>query len=506
MVAIPILTNPIADLEILVNAADTSINLLDHFDDPFTTGLIAQFQLLNTDNTFPNAGSTEVVLFDQVDEGAPLTVENFQNYVEDGDYVNSIIHRSIPDFIIQGGGFFLNDDSLEQVPVDDSVPNEFSSDRSNVEGTIAMAKLGNDPDSATSQWFFNLGDNSENLDDQNSGFTAFGEVISDQDANTVNAIAELPTLDISQQLGSPFSDVPFQIEDVENSPQPTINDLVRYESINISQQEELAFTIINNSNPELVEASLESGNLTLNSLSEETGEATITVQATNLVGETVEDTFSVAVTETPSPQPQLELKTGGSTNEDNIEITDADTQNLLFVGSGEDTINSNNSETESNRFYGGTENDQLIVNNSDRAFGGNGNDILDASLGRGNNRLYGGAGEDQLLVGGNDRAFGGDGNDTLILNAAGGNFVLGGAGNDTFAINAPNTPNHLNTIADFTRGEDQITFPDFPELEFSDLRLTPTPDGEATLVGLENALVRLQGVQADTLTEVDFNF
>ncbi len=55
------------------------------------------------------------------------------------------------------------------------IQNEFSSDRSNVSGTIAMAKVGNDPNSATSQWFVNLGDNSANLDNQNGGFTVFGK-------------------------------------------------------------------------------------------------------------------------------------------------------------------------------------------------------------------------------------------------------------------------------------------------------------------------------------------
>lgn len=323
VVAIPILTNAIPDQEVVINAENTTLILFDHFDDPFTTGLVARFELFNPDNTFPNEGLTEVVLFDQDDKGAPLTVENFTNYVEDGDYVNSIIHRSVSDFIIQGGGFFLNDDStISQVPTDDPVQNEFSSERSNLEGTIAMAKLGNDPDSATSQWFFNLGDNSENLDNQNGGFTVFGEVLSEQDAETVNAIAELPRLDLSEQLGSPFNTVPLNIEDSENPPPPTIDDLVRYESITISQQEELEFTVTNNSNPELVEARIEGGELILDYLPEETGEADITIQATNLGGETVEDIFSVAVSPEASNQTLIAVNDNFTTDENTAFNTD----------------------------------------------------------------------------------------------------------------------------------------------------------------------------------------
>lgn len=324
VVAIPMLTNPIPDQEVVINAENTTLNLFDHFDDPFTTGLVARFELFNPDNTFPNEGVTEVVLFDQDDQGAPLTVENFTNYVEDGDYVNSIIHRSVSDFIIQGGGFFLNDDStISQVPTDDPVQNEFSSERSNLEGTIAMAKLGNDPDSATSQWFFNLGDNSENLDNQNGGFTVFGEVLSEEDAETVNSIAELPRLNLSEQLGSPFNTVPVNIEESENPPSPTIDDLVRYESITISQQEELEFTITNNSNPELVEARIEGGELILNYLPEETGEADITIEATNLGGETVEDVFSVAVSPEASNQDPIAVNDNFTTDENTAFTTDS---------------------------------------------------------------------------------------------------------------------------------------------------------------------------------------
>ena len=129
-------------------------------------------------------GSFQVQLSDTV---TPETVQNFLNYVNDGDYVNSFFHRMAwledqygnptTPFVLQGGGFTydLPLDQFGLVPTDDPVVNEFNV--SNIRGTIVMAKTAAGPDSATSQFFFNLGDNSANLDNQNGGFTVFGEVL-----------------------------------------------------------------------------------------------------------------------------------------------------------------------------------------------------------------------------------------------------------------------------------------------------------------------------------------
>jgi len=149
-------------------------------------------------------GAVNVELFPEL---APATVENFLNYVNDGDYVNAIAHRSLAGFVVQGGGFSYDGSTFTDLPADPPVINEFG--RSNVRGTIAMAKLGSDPNSATIEWFFNLGDNSENLDNQNGGFTVFGEVVSDADMAVVDAIAALPTFDASVINGA-FSDLPLR--------------------------------------------------------------------------------------------------------------------------------------------------------------------------------------------------------------------------------------------------------------------------------------------------------
>ncbi len=136
--------------------------------------------------------NVDIRLFEDV---APLTVANFLNYVNDGDYTHSFIHRAtdVNISVIQGGGYTfdpaLNDGTfsydkindiypggLQEVPAAPPVQNEFN--LSNVRGTIAMAKQAGDEDSATSQWFINVTDNSASLDVLEGGYTVFGKVLS----------------------------------------------------------------------------------------------------------------------------------------------------------------------------------------------------------------------------------------------------------------------------------------------------------------------------------------
>jgi len=120
-------------------------------------------------------GDFEVNLFDST---TPKTVENFLTYVEEGAYINNVVHRSIPNFIVQAGGStFEGTFPLTPINAHAAITNEPV--YSNVRGTIAMAKTANNVNSATNQWFFNLVNNSGNLDLQNGGFTAFGIVTGD---------------------------------------------------------------------------------------------------------------------------------------------------------------------------------------------------------------------------------------------------------------------------------------------------------------------------------------
>ncbi len=144
-------------------------------------------------------GNFSIELLDDI---TPLTVANFLNYVRDGDYDGTFFHRAVPGFVLQGGGFSLGSDGiLAEVPRRPPVNNEFR--LTNIRGTVAMAKLGGDPNSATNQWFINLADNSANLDGQNGGFTVFGNVIGGG-MDVVDAIMAQPI----SNLGGTFTETP----------------------------------------------------------------------------------------------------------------------------------------------------------------------------------------------------------------------------------------------------------------------------------------------------------
>lgn len=130
-----------------------------------------------------------------LDAQAPVTVANFLAYTRGGDYSDVFFHRSAwlgaPEpaaptpFVLQAGGFKWPSSasccsfvagSPNLVASRGTIQNEFSPARSNVRGTVAMAKVGNDPNSATNQWFINMTDNAANLDNQNGGFSVFARV------------------------------------------------------------------------------------------------------------------------------------------------------------------------------------------------------------------------------------------------------------------------------------------------------------------------------------------
>jgi len=121
-------------------------------------------------------------------EKAPISVENFLSYVNDGSYNGTIFHRVIKNFMIQGGGFTAD---MKQKPTKDPIKNEAKNGLSNAKGTLAMART-SVVDSATSQFFINLIDN-KFLDHgtRDYGYAVFGKVIEGMDV--VDKIAIVPT-------------------------------------------------------------------------------------------------------------------------------------------------------------------------------------------------------------------------------------------------------------------------------------------------------------------------
>lgn len=192
-----------------------------------------------------SVGDIHVRLFDTA---TPITRDNFVGYAERGDYDGSVIHRSVPGFIVQGGGFVVDDtvfpeddpnrDSLK-VPQEATILNEPGI--SNLRGTIAMAKVGaqldaggtlipgTGADSATNQWFFSVDDNSANLDNQNGGFTVFGRVVGDG-MTVVDSINNLPRFN----LGGAFTNYPVtDVDQVQTQFDVTSDESVVVTAVNV---------------------------------------------------------------------------------------------------------------------------------------------------------------------------------------------------------------------------------------------------------------------------------
>ena len=132
-----------------------------------------------------NHGDIKVELFD---EKAPITCENFRQYVADGFFNDTIFHRVIPNFMIQGGGMEAD---MSQKKTRAPIKNEADNGESNRRGTLAMART-MDVNSATAQFFINLRDN-DFLDHgtRDFGYAVFGKVVDGMD--TVDAIAAVAT-------------------------------------------------------------------------------------------------------------------------------------------------------------------------------------------------------------------------------------------------------------------------------------------------------------------------
>ncbi len=119
---------------------------------------------------------------------APLSVENFLQYVRSGHYEGTTFHRVMQGFMIQGGGYTPE---MEEKPTRSPIPNEARNGLRNSRGTIAMARLDN-PNSATSQFFINLRDNHRlDFGISGAGYAVFGEVVDGMDV--VDKIASVPT-------------------------------------------------------------------------------------------------------------------------------------------------------------------------------------------------------------------------------------------------------------------------------------------------------------------------
>jgi cyclophilin family peptidyl-prolyl cis-trans isomerase len=271
---------PLPDLTVDPGAAPTAIDLSESFNAAANRTRVA-FGF--------DVGRTVVELYE---DAAPLTVANFLNYVRSDRYEGTVVHRAVnllsgEPFVVQGGGYHSPD--LNHIATDPPVVNEF---RPNTvgRGTIAMAKPGDNPNGATSEWFFNLRNNADRLDNQNQGFTSFGEVVGNGMA-VVDAIAALPR--ITQPAPA------FDLDDfpVLVNPPASAQDFVDVQFI-----AELAdVTSVTADNPGLVTPVLQGTTLTLNYAVGLGGVSNVTVIGVDRLGAPVTETFQVTVNAPPPP-------------------------------------------------------------------------------------------------------------------------------------------------------------------------------------------------------------
>ena len=240
-------------------------------------------------------GNVDIVFYSNT---TPQTVANFLTY----DYSNVLFHRAPAGFVMQGGGFktYASPDVFEHIATPAMVPNEPGI--ANTYGTIAMAKVGDNPDSATSEFFFNLGDNTANLDNQNGGFTVFGRVAAPSLGGTLAALAAVPTANYAVGLhsgplptdivGSSLTDLP-----IDQAPVPAAVDQSKLLKVtSVTALPVLTYAVSGNSNPSVASAAIVGNSVQLSGLAP--GSASITVTATDVDGNVTPQTFALTVQQT----------------------------------------------------------------------------------------------------------------------------------------------------------------------------------------------------------------
>lgn len=310
---------------------------------------------------------------------APNTVASFFNYINDDDYVNSFIHRSIPGFVIQGGGFATSSTTFDQtstvitaVPTDPPILNEGNGvgNRSNVRGTISTAQQGGNINSFTSQWFVNLVDNL-NLDDV--PHVVFGNVL---DMTVPDLIAAINTFNLVAQTGNgALTDVPLS-----DTPASANGDLVVVNSVTVN------IPLVTSTDPD--------GN-------------------DMIFGAIGADTIE------------------GSGGDDTI-MGDADADSLAG-GDGNDVVNGNAGDDTA---FGNAGNDTLLGGSeADSLVGGDGSDMV-RGQGASDDTVSGGAGDDTLDGGPGPSTLveSADGDFTLVSGAVAGEGTLTGSVTGTDAL------------------------------------------------------------------------
>ncbi len=288
----PTVPNPIANQMLTVAGGPVMFDLANVFADAEQVVRLATS--FPTGSTGNQTGNIDINLFANQ---TSITVDNFLDYVTSGlatqNYDGSIFHRLAPGFVLQGGGFKFNDvaKTFPEITEMNMIVNEPGI--SNTRGTIAMAKLPGDPNSATSEFFFNLDDNSATLDDQNGGFTVFGQILAGSQ-QTIDGISQMSTF---SGQGIPGA-APFPIRpgaNVTSFPTNiTTTDLaVVTTARELTAAERLSFLVTVSPDSAVANAAIVGSTLTITPTG--TGTTSLTVRATDLDGSTMTTVVNITV-------------------------------------------------------------------------------------------------------------------------------------------------------------------------------------------------------------------
>jgi cyclophilin family peptidyl-prolyl cis-trans isomerase len=269
-------------------------------------------------------GAMDFILFNTA---TPATVANFMNYANANRYNGVAFHRSVPGFVVQSGGFkgTGTGSQFASVVTFPTVSNEPG--LSNLRGTIAMAKVGGNPNSATSQFFVNTSDtNAPNLDTQNGGFTVFGRVAGTgmSVADAINALprATYPLFLNGSTTATSFPDLPMNAATA-----PTVMDQTKVVNIlSVTTIPTLSYSITGNTQPLIASASITNGELRITGL--RGGRTTVTVTATDLDNLSTSQEITVTINDTFATWSGLQTFPNGQNGL--LQDSDNDGANNLF--------------------------------------------------------------------------------------------------------------------------------------------------------------------------------
>lgn len=301
---------PIAD-QTVQDVSPIVIALANHFSEPEVTGTIVRLQ---TNAPIPNP-DLYIELFDAAGPGrsrtTPITASNFLAYVNDGSYDNTVFHRLSTGYVLQGGGYKTPTqpaipvaDGSDPVPLVARSPIVNEPGNSNVRGTIAMAKPVGQPNGATSQFFFNLVDNSGSLNSSNDstgsgGFTVFGRLLGQAGVTVVDAMSKAEKFAADGYYTNPeMAELPLWTINGNQNVQPSDFLQIR-DASTLPKSELISFTLASSDTSKLT-ASIVGGNLVLTPVVGQWGNVSITVTGRSLAdNSTASDTFVVSLPPIP---------------------------------------------------------------------------------------------------------------------------------------------------------------------------------------------------------------